>query len=103
MAVAQYTTPTFLLVLDDDNLDLTQAHNVYVTFKSKAFSLTKAGEDLEIAQKQIGVYLAQAETGRFSVGSVEIQANWTTQAGDRAASDVAVYEIGKQLLQKVVE
>ena len=33
MSIAQWTTPTFSLKFTEQALDLTQAENVYVTFK----------------------------------------------------------------------
>ncbi len=99
------TTPTFTLTFTDENLDLTTANNVYVTFHSigKADLLTKTGEDLTVNEKTIEVYLSQAETLAFNEGDVEIQANWTSATGGRCASDVVTYDFGKQLLKEVVE
>ena len=99
------TTPTFTLTFDDDNLDLTSAQNVYVTFHSanKTSSLTKTGEDLVVEEKSIAVYLTQEETLAFYEGQVEIQANWTSATGGRYASNVVTYAFGKQLLKEVLE
>ena len=104
MGVPQYTTPTFTLTFDDVDLDLTDAENVYVTFKSRDNLVTKTGEDLDISEKEIEVKLTQAETGKFTPNeAVEIQANWTMTSGDRAASVVVTTLIDEQLLKKVVE
>ena len=103
MSVPQYTTPTFTLTFSEENLDLTTATNVYVTFRSQKGTITKTGEDLTIAEKEIGVHLSQAETGMFSPGYVQIQANWTMMDGERAASDIVSTDISAQLLQRVVE
>lgn len=103
MAVAQYTTPTFMLTFTQEGLDLTSAHNVYVTFSSGAVVLTKSGEDLDIGEKTIGVYLTQGETGKFKTGDVAIQANWTTLNGDRTASEMAKIRVDENLLKRVVE
>ena len=103
MGVPQYTTPTFTLTFTEQALDLTQAQNVYVTFRSGETLMTKSGADLTIAEKSIGVYLSQEETAKFKVGYVEIQANWTTATGGRAASEVTKYNITEQLLKRVVE
>lgn len=103
MSVPQFTTPTFTLTFSDNTLDLTQAENVYVTFKSRYAALTKSGEDLEIDEKTIGVYLDQEETGRLGMGDVRIQANWTLLNGRRAASEIVAYPISDQLLKGVVE
>ena len=102
MSIAQWTTPTFSLKFTEQALDLTQAENVYVTFKKGGYILTKSGEALTVSEKQIDVYLSQEECGGFAVGAVEIQANWTDRAGNRCASEVATTEISEQLLKKVV-
>ena len=103
MSVPQYTTPTFSLKFSEQDLDLTQASNVYVTFQSGDYTLTKTGDFLTVQAKQIDVYLSQEETSRFKPCMVKIQANWTTYYGDRAASNVVSYQISEQLLKRVVE
>lgn len=103
MSVPRGTTPTFQLIFTKEGLDLTEAHNVYVTFKSGVYTITKSGEDLTVGEKNIGVYLEQDETLKFSTPYIEIQANWTTVTGNRAASEVVEYPISKQLLLKVIE
>lgn len=103
MGIARATTPTFTLTFADEALDLTTASNVYVTFEQEQVNFTKSGTDLVIAEKQIDVFLAQAETLRFKVGVVDIQVNWTMANGRRASSDVKQVQITKQLLRQVVE
>lgn len=103
MSVPQFTTPTFTLTFRADGLDLTEARNVYVTFKSRYAALNKSGEDLEIGEKTIGVHLTQEETGRLGLGECRIQANWTMPGNKRAASVVVAYPIGEQLLRRVIE
>ena len=101
MGVPLYTTPTFTLTFTEKDLDLTQAENVYVTFRSGAVFLTKTGENLTVDEKTISVDLTQEETASFVMGVVEIQANWT-QGNKRIASEVATYDMTKQLLTAVV-
>jgi len=107
MSVPYFTTPTFDLTFTEEGLDLTQAHNVYVTFTAGKYELTKTGEDLTVQEKEILVKLTQAETGKLNAGSesefVKVQANWTTPGGDRAGSKVKLFEMSEQLLKKVVE
>lgn len=103
MSFPQYTTPTVSLTFTDEDLDLTAATNVYVTFKSSKTEITKTGTDLTVAEKQIDVKLSQAETGSLGTGGIQIQANWTDATGGRAASNIVTYDISKQLLQRVVE
>jgi hypothetical protein len=102
MSVPRYTTPTFTLTFTEQGLDLTQATGVYVTFKQASLIITKTGDDLEITEKTISVFMDQEETARFCKGDVDIQANWTT--GDRrAASEVVSYDFSENLLQRVIE
>lgn len=103
MSIPQFTTPTFVFIFTEQDLDLTQARNVYVTFSGPGYELTKTGNDLTVEQKSISVWLSQNETSRMKIGAIEIQANWTTPNGNRAAGDVVTVEISKQLLRKVVE
>lgn len=103
MSVARGTTPTFNLTFSEEELDLTAANNVYVTFKQSERKITKSGADLVVAEKQIDVYLDQKDTLGFRVGGVEVQANWTMANGRRASSDVCVVEFSKQLLERVIE
>lgn len=112
MGVPRGTTPVFRLTFEEEELDLTTARNVYVTFKApvklspykSAYKvLTKTGDDLEVSEKEVLVYLSQLETLEFPEGNVKIQANWTTAEGNRIASGVVTYPMTEQLLLKVVE
>ena len=102
MGVPRYTTPVFTLTFSEKNLDLTQATDVFVTFKQAFQTMTVSGEDLTIGEKTIAVSFTQEETAQFCVGDVEIQANWII-AGKRAASEVVTYQFTEQLLQEVIQ
>lgn len=102
MGVPRYTTPVFTLTFSEKELDLTQATGVYVTFKQAGKLVTVTGEDLTVEQKTISVGFSQEETAQFCVGDVEIQANWVTGDGNRAASEVVKYQFTEQLLQRVI-
>lgn len=102
MSIPRGVTPTLTFTFDDDDLDLTQASHVYVTFRG-GMEVTKADDELTVAEKQIDVYLTQEETLSFRPGSVYVQVNWTYPDGSRAASDVAIFKFSSQLLDKVVE
>lgn len=102
MSVPRGTTPTFHLTFSEEELDLTTASNVYVTFKQNEKRITKSGEDLVIAEKQVDVYLNQKETLSFTQGDVKVQVNWTLANGRRAASEVKTTELSEQLLEKVI-
>lgn len=103
MSVARGTTPTYRLKFSEESLDLTEANNVYVTFRKGPKILTKTGSDIEVAPKQIDIYLNQKETLMFSMGEVKVQVNWTLGGGRRAASVVKNIDLSEQLLEKVIE
>ena len=108
MSTAIATTPTFTLTFTDENLDLTDAAHVYVTFKSGTTKVTKSDSQLTIAEKSVSAVLTQADTLSFLTASsnnvtpVEIQVNWTYSGGDRGSSEVVTYPFSKQLLAEVV-
>lgn len=102
MSVPRGTTPTFILTFPEGT-DFSEAQNVYVTFARYNSLLTKQGSDLEIEGNTVKVYLTQAETLKFSTGTIKIQANWTLPGGGRIASEVAQYAFSEQLLEKVIE
>ncbi len=102
MSTARGTTPTFTLTFAKPDLDLTEAANVYVTFKQLPVKITKTGNDLDIEARQIEVYLSQEETLRFIVGDVKIQANWVNSTGGRGASKVATVYLSEQLLEEIL-
>lgn len=101
MSIPRGVTPTFSLEFADENLDLTEAEHVYVTFRSSG-TLTKSDGELTVAAKAIQVYLSQAETLAFRQGPVQIQANWVYSDGTRGASTVAACDFSAQLLDEVV-
>lgn len=103
MGVARATTPTFIHTFTAENLDLTTANNVYVTYRQDSKVLTKTGDDIEVEPKQVTVYLTQEETLMFKVGRLECQVNWTYANGSRAASNVKGIDLDANLLDRVVE
>lgn len=104
MSVPRGTTPIFTLTFPQSaEIDLTQASHVYVTFTWPGGSITKADDALTINTRSIGVILSQEETLSFAEGPIDLQANWTTAENKRLASEVVRYQIGRQLLMKVIE
>lgn len=105
MSIPRGTTPIFELTFKEEELDLTKANHVYVTFRCKGYKLTKTGDDLTVYPKRIDVHLGQSETLNF-INEIEIQANWTFDgdghADDRCASNVVKYPIDKQLEKGVL-
>ena len=97
------TTPTFSLKFADQSLDLTQAQNVYATFKQDENIITKSGTDITVSAQQVDVYLNQEESLRFNKGKMEVQLNWTYENGQRACSNVVRIDINKNLVGSVLE
>ena len=99
------TTPTLILHILDDNIDLTQATNVYLTIKQDNYTLTKTTPQLELSTNTIDCYLTQEESLRFSEGAADVQVNWTYQNNGivyRAATKIKTIQVGPQLLTRVV-
>lgn len=92
------TTPTFQLKLADDTVDLTQANNVYATFKQESNTITKTGADIEVTANQVDVYFTQSETLSFKAGTMYCQLNWTYSDGQRACSNIISIAVGKNLV-----
>lgn len=101
--VYQGTTPTFELKIVDDNVDLTQADNVYVTIRTANGSNTYTGDELVVQAKEVDVFLTQEQTLALPVGLAEIQINWTYDNGKRACTDKVRIAIDENLLGEVLE
>ena len=98
------TTPTFSLYIADNEVDLTQALNVYATFKQQGTIITKTGTDLQIVTaRQVNIYMSQEDTLKFVPGKMEIQLNWTYPAGLRACSNIAYVMVAPNLIGSVLE
>lgn len=99
------TTPTFTLTLPEE-VDLTTAQNVYVTFEKGKKELRKTGDDLVVTAHQVEVYLSQEETLSFPSGDVALQLNWTYQDGGmikRAASNIVSVSMKTNLEDRVLD
>ncbi len=101
------TTPTFTLTIKDEDLDLSQANNVYVAIKQGLDSLEITGSDLEIDRNVIHCFIPQEKSLQLVEGTAKIQVNWTytdeTENTKRAATRVKEIVIGEQLIRRVLE
>ena len=77
------TTPTYIINLRDQTFDLTQAENVYITFKGRINKIRKSGTDITVNPHSLEVTLSQQDTLSFCPGDVTIMANWTYANGER--------------------
>jgi len=102
------TTPTFKLKVNDENIDFTQAANVYATFQQRDTEITKTGEDLEVSANEVDVYLTQEETLKFKsmpfgFSGLKVQLNWTYSDGKRASTLIKTINVTENLLGEVLE
>ena len=100
--MVQATTPTFILTLPD-TVDLSQAVNIYFSFRQKNVIIEKSGDDLTVDGQTVSVYLSQAETLHLVSGAAQIQLNWTYANGSRACSNIVLVQVTENLLKEVVE
>ena len=104
---ARATTPTFTLTVKDKNVDLTQVINVYATFEQNAVKITKTGTDLEVEEKVVKCWLTQEESLSLSVGSLDVQVNWTYYDNNgnvrRGSTDTCTIVVTSQLLAEILD
>lgn len=72
--MVQATTPTFVLTLPED-VDLSQASNIYFTLRQKGVQINKTGDELVIDGQTVSVYLSQSETISIQAGIAQLQLN----------------------------
>lgn len=104
------TTPTFTMRIKDQyEIDLNEAKNIYFTVAQGANTITKTGDDIEIADKRtVLIFLNQRESLSLKETKADVQLNWTYLDTDgetvrRAATKVKEISLDKQLLKKVIE
>lgn len=95
------TTPT--LIFRIMAIDLTLCRSIIVTLQQRGHQpIEFSGEDLEIEEHQIRVYLTQEKSLRLAEGVCDVQVNVITNLGSRAAAPVKQIQIGKQLHSEVI-
>lgn len=100
------TTPTYIFTFPED-IDLSVAEAVYVTFANKQYQtlLEKTGDELEISGNTVSVFLDQEETLTLQRNEVYIQINWTYNDDGvikRACSEILRDEVGRNLINEVI-
>ena len=106
--MVHYTTPEFTFIINDENVDLSSAEHIYVTFEQGTKTITKTGDDLNVENgNTIKVWFSQSESRQFETGPVMVQINWTFVDGNgktqRAATGIKRVQITQNLLPKVVD
>lgn len=103
MNVPQYTTPSFVCQFADENLDLTQASEVVVTFEAGTrMQIEKTGSELSISPKEVSFDLTQEETAMLTIGDVMLMVNWIFPNGRRGASKRKMINIVDNLHRAVM-
>ena len=99
------TTPTFTLIVKDDNLDFNEPEHIYFTIRQGDVKYTKTNEDITILDKNIlQISFTQEETLTFRYNlEAEIQLNWIYFNGVRAATKIKKIMLLKNLLKEVLE
>lgn len=100
------TTPTFVLELTNQEIDLTEAHNVYVSFEQGTVYIEKktGDEGVTVEGYRVLVYLTQAETLQFTANKpIKCQINWTYPDGSRAATNQKTISTGPNLITRVID
>lgn len=100
------TTPTYIFTLPED-IDLSSAESVYVTFAKSNYEviLTKQDDELEVSANTVSVYLTQEETLDFPRSEILIQINWTFEEDGetkRACSEIVRDQTHRNLINEVI-
>lgn len=100
------TTPTFILSITDEDIDLTLASKVVVSFKQTAsgVDLRKEGDSIEVEPTQVSVYFTQEESLRFQVNKpIEVQINWVYADSSRSATVIKTVSVSKNLIEEEID
>ena len=100
-----YTTPTISLTVE--GIDLTE-QDIYVSLEQVRAELTKKGDSLTVSYSEgntnITFDLSQEESAMFKFDKpVEVQVNWISVSGVRAATEIKTIGVMRNLLDKVIE
>ena len=95
------TTPTFELTIPD-SVDLTTAERIVFSLAQDSLQIDKEGEDIVIDGNVVSVYLTQEETLNLSVGTAQIQLNWSYPTGKRMCSEIVRISITDNLFNEVM-
>ena len=100
------TTPTFTFNVPDD-VFLTEASNVYVTFAQmdETVVFTKESPDLTITDHSVQLYLTQEDTLKLPNGRVKVQLNWLYEESGvtkRACTKITTIDAKRNLIDEVL-
>lgn len=79
-----------VITVTDDNIDLTEWANVYLTIKQDNVTLKKSNDDLTITETTVTYTFTQAESLKFGKGEVAYQLDLVNEDGSvRIPSTIA--------------
>lgn len=78
-------TPT-IIVRFPEEIDLTEAAHVYVSFKQFDRLIMKKTDGFTVDAQEVSISLTQEETLKFKPGDATLQINWTYATGQRGAT-----------------
>lgn len=98
------TTPILTLIFND-NVDLTEAKSVVVTFATDYHKIIaeKANEELDITSNTIQIAFTQEETLSLKPGRMLVQVNILFSDGNRVCSDIGEVSWVENLKNEVME
>lgn len=98
----QGLTPTIIVTLPEE-IDLTEAANVYASFKQGRKVDLVISEGLDVQAHSVGIYLEQAQTLLFEPGDLGLMINWTYSGGQRGATNEIMLHVNANHLLEVLE
>ena len=105
------TTPTFTMRAqkrDGTFIDLSEADDVYMTMEQPNVELTISGDNLEVDEAVVSVFLTQEQSLRFKDNTkAKVMLNWTYPPDEhgrvmRGAAGPGYLTITEQLLRRVL-
>lgn len=101
MRIVGETVPIQIHVNGDD-IDLTQASEIIVTFKQKQYEVEFQTADVSVDDADhVTVQMTQIQALGFDVGLCKVQINWM-QNGDRVATKACNVNMLEQLHMEVI-
>lgn len=95
-------TPTFTFIAPE-GLDMTLPSQIWVTFSTpdEREILTKKGDELDVEEDRINVFLSQDETLKFT-RTILVQINWMYEDNTREASEKITINTESNLKNEVL-
>ena len=89
-----YQGTTHLLVLEVDDLDLSQMEKVQVSIWTLNGKLiTKTTPEIDIAENQLAIRLEQVDTLALPEGALRCQVRWLDSAGNAGVTEVGYVDV----------